>query len=209
MKDTSVQILLSEYDRLKSLEQFWLENYERTLQIYLTVITVATGGLIFLLGSPSTPSALRMNVVLLLSTVLLVGEISYLRLMGMEIILAEKAKALQLIRGKFMQQDTELEMAFPKGLLHDTKRYRSWSSVRGIATRALIVSGAKTIVVLLNSLVSTVITVVIVWPQTLWLGIVVGLGAALLTAILHSIHAAWMYRITSKNMFMGNVGNWI
>ena len=81
MQETSIQILLAEYDRLKTLELFWLESLERALQLYLTAITAAGGILLLLLSPQTAPSSSSISASLLFGIVLLVGEVTFLRLM--------------------------------------------------------------------------------------------------------------------------------
>ena len=209
MHEISAKILLAEYDRLNELEQFRLGNYERALQLYLTVITAAVGVLVLLLERQATSSSLPLNVGLLLALVLVMGEIAFLRLMRIYISLAEIAKGYLLIRDKFLRVDSELGDGFLKGLVQDSKRYRSWASVGGIITRALTVSQQKTTVVFLNCLVSASISVVVVWPQTIWIGLAVGILAAAVVGLLHVVYASWRYNKAAKLLSTGEIQFWI
>jgi hypothetical protein len=209
MQEISAEILLAEYDRLKELEQFRLENYERALQFYLTVITAAAGVLVLLLERQAASSSLPLNIGLLLGLVLVMGEITFLRLMGIDIALTENAKAYLLIRDKFLRADSELGDVFLKGLVQDSKRYRSWASIGGIITRAFTVSQQKTTVVFLNCLVSASIAIVAVWPQTIWIGLAVGIVVTAVVGFLHAVYASWRYNQAAKLLSTGEIRFWI
>jgi hypothetical protein len=209
MKETSKELLLAEYNRLATLEQNRIEMYQHSQQFYLTVITAAAGLVLFLLGSSLTASTLQSSVVLVLGTVLLLGEVTYFRLIRVDVELLGFSKRLQLIRDEFINEDTGLVDAFPEILVQSTDYFRSWSSIRGIIGRALSVSGAKTTVVLLNCIASVAIVIIIVWPRTFWLGLAVGAGIATLVASLHTIHASWRYKIASKQLSKGVIFWWM
>lgn len=209
MQKISAEFLLAEYDRLKELEQFRLENYERALQLYLTVITAVVGVLVLLLERQVVSSSLFLNVGLLLGLVLVMGEITFLRLIGIDIASTEGAKAYLLIREKFLRADSELEGVFLKGLVQDSKRYRSWASIGGIITRALTVSQQKTTVVFLNCLISASIAVVVVWPQTIWIDLAVGIVVTAVVGFLHIVYASWRYNKAAKLLSTGETRFWI
>jgi len=171
VREHSVQILLAEYDRLTGLELSWKGDYGRALQTYLTVISVASGALLFLLGGwlgggPGDPSGHDAQIVacVLLGLVVAIGEITYLRLMGLDRRMAETAMGLRLIRDRFREVGPELEGVFLRGVVQDQERYKRWSSIRGIVDRALTVSQAKTTVVSFNCIAWAVLVVLAKWP---------------------------------------------
>jgi hypothetical protein len=129
--------------------------------------------------------------------------------MGVDIALTENAKAYLLIRDKFLRADSQLGDVFLKGLVQDSKRYRSWASIGGIITRAFTVSQQKTTVVFLNCLVSASIAIVAVWPQTIWIGLAVGIVVAAVVGFLHVVYASWRYNKAAKILSTGEIQFWI
>lgn len=194
MKESSVNILIAEYDRLKELEKLRLENYERGLQLYVAVITAGIGILLFILEGKMPLSPPPLSVLCLLLFILFIGETSFLRMVGADIAIAENARAFLCIRKEFIKADSEIRDAFLKGLAQNKKRYSSWSSVLGVITRALSVSQQKTAVVLLNCLVSAIGVIILVSPKTIWLAVIIGIGVAILAGLLHALYASWRYR---------------
>ena len=209
MQETSIQILLAEYDRLKTLELFWLESLERALQLYLTAITAAGGILLLLLSPQTAPSSSSISASLLFGIVLLVGEVTFLRLMGIDLRLTENAKGYLLIRDRFGLIDPELASVFLKGMVQDKKRYSAWSSISGIIIRTLTISQQKTTVVFLNCLVSAGLAVTIIWPSTLLGGLIVVVFVATLIGLLHIAYASWRYKRSVKSLSTNAITYWI
>jgi hypothetical protein len=81
MKEASKELLLAEYDRLKTVEQYRLGIYDHSLQFYLTVITAAVGALLFIMGSYSMVGYSRAIIIILLTTVSFLGVVTHLRLL--------------------------------------------------------------------------------------------------------------------------------
>jgi hypothetical protein len=209
MKEPSIQILLAEYDRLKEMEQFWLERCEHTLQLHLTVITAAGGALLFLIEKQAAISSLANSVCLLLGTVLLIGEIAFLRLMGLDIRAIQNARGYLLIRDKFLSEDPGLANAFLKGIAHDASRYRSSSSIRAVIGRAFTASQQKTTVVFLNCLVFAGVAVVKIGVKTIWTSLAVGIVVAILMGLLHVVYASWRYKKAARLLSTDETGFWV
>ena len=209
MKETSKELLLAEYDRLKTLEQNRMEIYEHSQQFYLTSITAATGIVIYLLGSNPLPSSLQFRILPVLGLLLLLGEVTYLRLVGEDIELLEISKRYQLIRDKFIKEDAGLADSFPKILVQSVERFHSWSSFRGIMGRAVSVSGVKTTVVVLNCVMAVAILIIILLPRTLWLAFVAGVSITIFMALAHVFYAAWRYKNVSKQLSKGVISWWM
>lgn len=208
MKDTSMQFLLAEYEHQRALEQARIENYERILQLYLTLLTASTGFLILMLERQAT-SSLVPAMSLLLGFILLLGEVGFLRLIGIDIALADGARAFLLIRDRFVREDSELVGCFLKGIAQDQKRYRSWSSVGGVIARAFTVTQQKTMVVVINCIVTALLVVILIKPSSTWLDLAVGVITAVVTSFLHAIYASWRYRSAAKQLFAGETIYWV
>lgn len=183
------------------------ESYGRALQLYLTVITAAVGAVFLLMqGQAQLP---RFGILLLGSVVLLIGEVTYLRIIGLDISLMEAARAHQLLRERFVQIEPDLAQVFLRGLVYDEKRYERWSSIRGVLRRALTVSQEKTVVVSLNCLVFASLVWVGFSFKTIWVGLGVALLTSLFVGLLHACYASWRYRGAQAAISMGKVGHWI
>jgi hypothetical protein len=209
MKESTVRILLAEYDRLKALEQARIKSFDYATQLYLTVISAGAGILILLLDRQAISGSLPLYLVLLFGFVLLVGEITFLRLIGIDISLTESAEAYLLIRNKFIKADSNLADAFLKGLRADKEKYLSWSSFRGIIRRVVTVSQQKTMVVSLNCVVFSGLAIVVVWPQSVWNALAVGVSLAILAGALHVIYASWRYKYAQNRLSRGETSFWI
>ncbi len=201
MDELTVQILLAEYDRLKGVEQFIWESYERSVQLYLAVITAAVGAFLFLAETQMPLSSLRLSLGLLLGATLLIGEVTYLKMLGVDLYMVANGKAFELIQDKFIQANPELVNAFLKDFLDNAEKFNSWSSIRGIINRAFTVSGEKTIVVLLNCLVSSGVVIIIIWPGKAWAAFAIGIVITALAGFMHTIYASWRYKREAKQFF--------
>jgi hypothetical protein len=209
MKDSSEELLLAEYDRLKTLQQNRLETSEHSVQFYLTVITAGTGAFLFLLGNYPTASASQPIIIILLGAILLLGVVTYSRLVGLDIELLEISKRFRLIRDGFFKEDSELTVAFPQAFPESAERFRSWSSIGGIIGRAISASAYKTTVTLLNCVIAVAVVIIVVRPSTFDYGLVIGTSAALLVGFPHAVYASWRYKSASKQLGKGVVSWWM
>jgi Flp pilus assembly protein TadB len=206
MKESTIQILLAEYDRLKGMEQFWQERHEHTLQFYLTVITAGGGAILFLIEKQVAPSLLVDIVGLILGMVLLIGEIAFLRMMGLDIRSIQNARGYLLIRDKFLSEDPELANAFLKGLAQNPDRHHSVWSLIG---RAFTSSQHKTTIVFMNCLVSAGIVDVTMGVWTIWTSLAVGIVVAILVGLLHVVYASWRYKRAARAWSRDETGAWV
>lgn len=209
LKEATIALLLAEYDRQKNLEQFRLSNYESALQFYLTIISTGLGVLIFLLEGQESYSSLHLKLIVLLVSVLIMGEITFLRLMGLDIALGEHAKAYIMLRKKFMQSDPELKKVFLKGLVHNEKKYRSWSSFPGIILRVFTRSQHKTTVVLINCLIAGILGTMLLHAQANLVTILSFLLGVTLLGCLHVIYSSWRYKLASKLLANDEIEFWV
>lgn len=207
MKDSSTQLLLAEHERLRAKERGRAEICQQSLQFYLAIISATTAGLLFIVEHQQSLDSMRLNLALLLGVTFLLGEVTYLRLLGEDIGLIEISRRFQVIRDKFIAEDEQLGGLLPVMLVQNAKAFSYWSSARGILDRVLSVSGVKTTVVLLNCFVATGLAIVITWPGSFLVGVLVCLGMAVLVAVFHGLHATWRYRQASKNL-REDVASW-
>jgi hypothetical protein len=209
MKEASKELLLAEYDRLKTVEQYRLGIYDHSLQFYLTVITAAVGALLFIMGSYSMVGYSRAIIIILLTTVSFLGVVTHLRLVNEDIKVLQLSRRYQLIRDAFIKEDSALVNAFPKMLIQSPEEIRSWSSIRGIIRRALSTTSVKTIVVLLNCVIAVVIGIIILLPVTFWAGLVISIIIATPVAFGHAAYASWRYQDISKQPSKDVFGLWM
>ncbi len=209
MKESSIQILLAEYDRLKGMEQYWLNLYQRGIQLYLTIATAAVGLFLLIAEGQSSLMPLRSQVGLILGTVLIIGEIIFLWLLRVDVGLLTTAKAYQKIRDQFQGEDNELSDAFPKSIIHESSRYRHWSSIRGIMERVFTVSQYKTMVVVLNSLAYVALLLIIIWPRSVWGNVGIGIVTILISGFLHVVYSSRRYKREDTIISKGNTTFWI
>lgn len=209
MKDSSVHLLLSEYDRLKGIEVHRFENYERSLQLYLTVITVAMGFVLLVLEGKVADISQNFSISLAIAFVLFVGEINFLRAVSTDIGLMEIKEAYNLIRKEFTVADPNLKNAFLSGVTQDVNRQRSWLSIKGIIIRSLTVSQQKTVIVLINSIFASSLSIIFFAPTTIPLAIIEFLAIFMIVGILHAIYASWRYRVSAALLSSGEISHWI
>jgi hypothetical protein len=207
MEETSTQILLAEYDRLTRLEVLHIERCGRVLQLYLTVITAVAGVFLVLFENQVPLGTLRISAGLALGGSLLLGEITFLRLLTEDIAIVYLLKRYRLIQEKFIQIDSKLSDAFPERLAQNTKRMRFWSSLRGVVGRGFATTGHKTTTVFLNCLASASVSLVVVWPSTVWIALSVAGGTGVLIGMLHVVYASLRYRVLSKHL-AEDMGAW-
>jgi hypothetical protein len=193
MQQDTIQILLAEYDRLKTIEALIHEGYEHAVQMYVAIITAAIGVLIILLQR-SDPNSLSLSLTLLLGGVFLIGEFTFLHLLGLDTLGNDARTRMAAIRAKFIQSDTTLMEEYQTGQAQRKKERANWSSVRGIFRRAFILAQYKTMIVFVNSLVGTALVIYYSEPSTIWIGLIEGVLLMAVLGSLHAVYASWRYR---------------
>jgi hypothetical protein len=209
MESHTLQILLAEHTRLRELEKSRTETYNAIVQRCLTVSTAAVGATLLLvekkmLGADSVDTIATVLVVLLLF-----GLSSLLSLLGIDCALLELSLRYKKIRAKFIALDPTLEQVFPAGFSSEDAGYRKWSSFRGVVKRALTISGPKTTMVFLNSLLAGGLGSALTWSFGSGARISMGSAFAVVFGVIQSVYASWRYKSLHRHALEGRVNWWI
>lgn len=167
MKEGTINILVSEYQRLTTLEEIRMNYYEKALQLYLTIITATVGAIILLFEKKTDFNMPNDWYLLMLSLLIVFGEITFLRMLGMDVGRLEIGKALQLIRKRFVDNEPDLENAFSQNVSSSKEIYKKWSSINGIIRRSFTLSQHKTFIVIINSMLFTTLIFFLIQPYTI------------------------------------------
>lgn len=215
MNDNSVKMLLSEYDRLKSLEQSRMTLQEHTLQIYVTIITGFLGLTLWIIEQKMFSGWLICGLSVIF---LLFGIIIFIRLLGLDVALAENAKAYNLIRESFVNEELNynLNLCFLEGIVFDKSRFKTWCSFSGIIHRTINYAQHKTIVTFLNSLIFSFLIVILlhskleyIWKfLNIYYLVLICLVSIVISGVLHVAYACKRYAAARNLVFRNQTGYW-
>lgn len=194
MKESSIKILLAEFHRINTAENSWRQTPERSIQFYLAVITLAAGGVLFFFDKADSSEIDQLLLGVLLSVVALLGEITFLKLVGFDFGKIGYTLRYQMIWDEFIKLDPQLAEINPNTVIMDSEKFQAWSSLRGIIRRAIYFSGDKTTVVILNSLVIVGLVINFIRPGSPWVALFAGIFTLALVVGIHIIYTSWRYK---------------
>lgn len=198
MKDSTLQIILTEYTRLTEIDKTVTERYGKVFQHYLTIFTAAVGASFLLLENQESLIYPRLSTGLVLGALILFGEMTYLHLLAIDVTRRGIYRRYELIEAKLARTDDEVHDLFSQRINPLTERLAKSISMRGILQRAIHVSGAKTMVVVLISGLWASLGILLIWPTSILVAVIVAVALVGLFASLHAGHASWRYRAIQR-----------
>jgi membrane protein YdbS with pleckstrin-like domain len=203
LNEYSVRILLCEYDRLKGLEKDRIERYESIKSFFVAAIAGAAGLLYFMLDKKQLLFSFQSSFLIVAATVLCIGIISFLGLLGKDVEILQIAKRYKVIRNAFSRLDPGLENLLATEFDEKKVLYHEWSSFWGILQRGVNVAGNKTIVAAINSFLLGLISASPLWNHDKAISITVCLLVTALMLFVHVGFSVWRYKFVRKGYCVG------
>jgi hypothetical protein len=208
MPEPSIQILLAEHARLRELERILSEKRNRTLNRYMTAFLGTAVLCILILEGKISVSHNNWTVFLTTTTLLLFGESTFFNLLHQDDLALQIGDLYNKIRAKFTERDRDLGDVFLEAMTLRSDKFPLWITLYSIFKRSLTISGAKTAVLLSNSLVLTGMIIFLRWPMGRMAGILIAAVVFSVYGVLHAAYASWRYKKMARAE-EATIGIWV
>lgn len=195
LHDQSANFLLKEYDRLVEYQKITIESYDRWFNIYLAS---ASAGVIIIVPLAQVTSSENGSIIIniILFGLLILGFVNFVGLSFANGTSIQHERAIRLIQDYFSERNPKITdfLYFRKNKI----------GVPGTGAKALLIRGItggspKSLLVLLNSIVGTVLLIRLgigtdLLSLTTFSQIVIGLVVFVIILALHMFYAKLIYR---------------
>ena len=200
MKEQTWQFLITELAEQHALSRSASEMQHKILQFYFAFITALAGVILYILDKNLPLIEIREDFCYLLGVIVFLGEILFLWLLTSTDAQYNLTLSIQKIRSFFINEDDETLHDLVNLPLWDQSSDTVYTPVKGIIRyfSSLPTISHKTIISLLNKFAAVVLGVLLIWPPTWLLGIIVCVTIFLAVTLLHILYATWRSATLSK-----------
>ena len=151
---SSESFVLSEYNRISALQRARLEFIESIFKAYITLTTAIIAVIAVVVPKEDFLPDVFFTEKLLLGLVLVLGILTFFRLVNCNIMLLELTNRLKMLRDYFRDKNSDIDRYIPQEVLDDEQKMSEWYTLRNISKRWLKGGhkGYQVIVALLNSI---------------------------------------------------------
>jgi hypothetical protein len=191
----AAEFLLKEYDRLVEYQKLTLDDYNRWFNIYLGVASAAIVVLVPLSQAiPTGNEPLISNIILL--GLLFIGYANFVGLSYANSTSIQHERAIRLIQDYFIKQEPNLTKYL---YFRVNKVGVTGTGIRALITRGLSSGSPKSLLVLINSIVASILLVKIGVETGYWSNayqsLYIGSAIFIASSILHLLIARTVYKV--------------